>query len=129
MILVDTHALVWLLREPNRLSALVSKTLRTQPLCTSAASLYEIAYKGGRGKWPEVEDYLDTDMVATFGASDIGILPATGAIMQRAGAISWDHRDPFDRIIVATALAHDYPLVSKDDTLDTLGDPAFRRIW
>ena len=41
----------------------------------------------------------------------------------------WPHRDPFDRIIVATALARGLAVVSKDATLDGNGAPGWRRIW
>jgi PIN domain nuclease of toxin-antitoxin system len=48
----------------------------------------------------------------------------------RAGSSGWPHRDPFDRIIVATALARgDLPVVSKDATLDGNGAAGWRRIW
>ena len=50
-------------------------------------------------------------------------------IMQRAGSFDWTHRDPFDRIIVATALLRDLDVVSKDETLDSNGSPGWRRIW
>ena len=38
--------------------------------------------------------------------------------MERAGRFDWAHRDPFDRIIVATALERALPVVWKDATLD-----------
>lgn len=130
MILLDTHAVIWMLREPEKLSPDARQAmLRHAPLCISAASLYEIALKGRRGKWPQVADLLDDDLSDRFKRSGIDVLPLTGAIMQRAGALGWDHRDPFDRMTVVTALERGVALVSKDTALDSLGDPAFRRIW
>lgn len=130
MILLDTHTLVWGLQEPELLSNAAKAMLSgVEPHGISAASLYEIAYKGGRGKWPEVENLIGRDMQEFLDDEGIAVLPVTGTIMQRAGRVDWPHRDPFDRIIVMTALAHGCALVSKDSTLDTFGDPTFRRIW
>jgi PIN domain nuclease of toxin-antitoxin system len=54
---------------------------------------------------------------------------ASGAIMQRAGSLDWTHRNPFDRIIVATALSRGLAVVSKDQALDTNGAPGWTRVW
>ena len=94
----------------------------------SAASLYEITYKARIGKWPEVSPLLTIDLDSRLRAVGFDIVPASGAIMQRAGSFDWKHRDPFDRIIVATALARELTVVSKDETLDTNGAPGWRRI-
>ncbi len=130
MILLDTHALVWMLREPDKISVGGRQCIATSgSLAVSAASLYEIALKGGRGKWPQVVGMLEADLESRFLQDGIAVLPVTGRVMQRAGALDWDHRDPFDRMIVVTALEQGIPVVSKDVTLDTLGDAAFRRVW
>lgn len=129
MILLDTHTVVWLRARPELLSRVAREAVLHTPLSVSAASLYEIAYKGGRGKWAEVENLLSLDMVSDLTHDGIDVLPLSGEIMQQAGALDWVHRDPFDRMIVATALARGIPVVSKDATLDTLGHPDLRRLW
>ena len=48
------------------------------------------------------------------------VVPASGAVMERAGRFTWTHRDPFDRIIAVTALERAIPVASKDKTLDTV---------
>ena len=95
----------------------------------SAASLYEIALKGSLGKWPEVSDLVALDLDKKLREDGFEVLPASGSIMHYAGGMDWDHRDPFDRIIVATALEHELALVSKDKALDTFGDEGLKRIW
>ena len=97
--------------------------------CVSAASLYEITWKARTGKWPEVAPLLAFDLAARLGADGFDILAASGPVMQRAGSLDWTHRDPFDRIIVATALLRALAVVSKDATLDGNGAPGWRRIW
>ncbi|WP_299819927.1 PIN domain-containing protein [uncultured Jannaschia sp.] len=49
--------------------------------------------------------------------------------MERAERLTWAHCDPFDRIIVATALERAIPVVSKDERLDTVPDEGMQRIW
>jgi PIN domain nuclease of toxin-antitoxin system len=128
--LLDTHTLVWAMRAAGELSPAARRALETSTeRCVSAASLYEITYKAGTGKWPEVAPLLGVDLDARLRADGFEVMPASGAIMQRAGAFDWAHRDPFDRIIVATALVHDLAVVSKDETLDGNGASEWRRIW
>ena len=61
------------------------------------------------GKWPEVEGLLSLDLDAQLQSDGFDIIPASGAIMERAGRFDWTHRDPFDRIIVATAFDRAMP--------------------
>ena len=127
--LLDTHVLVWAMLVPDRLSprahdALAGSTERV----VSAASLYEIAYKGRSGKWPEVAGLLHVDLDARLRADGFEVASATGPIMERAGRFDWIHRDPFDRLIVATAQVRRLALVSKDETLDGAPD-GIERVW
>ena len=54
------------------------------------------------------------------------VAPVTGAIGTYAGRMNWSHRDPFDRMIAATALSGGDILISADTAFDTL---PLRRVW
>ncbi len=54
------------------------------------------------------------------------LLPLDIPTALRAGRLTGDHRDPFDRMIAAQALAEDIPVLGKDARLDTFN---IRRIW
>ena len=127
--LLDTHVFVWALLAPDHLSSSAREALAgSSERIVSAASLYEITYKAQRGKWPEVAGLLQVDLDARLRADGFEVAPATGAVMERAGRLDWTHRDPFDRLIVATAQLRSLALVSKDDTLD--GVPGgIERVW
>jgi PIN domain nuclease of toxin-antitoxin system len=128
-VLLDTHVLVWALLAPDHLSSCAQDALaRSSERIVSAASLYEITYKARLGKWPEVAPLLQVDLDARLRADGFEIAAATGAIMEWAGRLDWDHRDPFDRLIVATAQHRGLKLVSKDGTLDDAPD-GIERIW
>ena len=128
--LLDTHALVWALVSPESLSAGARRALsNAHEHSLSAASLYEIVYKARLGKWPDVVPLVAFDFEARLVADGFEIIPATGTVMQRAGALDWHHRDPFDRVIVATALIQGLPVVSRDEVLDGNGAAGWERIW
>ena len=127
--LLDTHVLVWALLAPDHLSPLAREALAgSSERIVSAASLYEITYKAQLGKWSEVEGLLQVDLDARLRTDGFEVAPATGAVMERAGRMDWAHRDPFDRLIVATAQLRSFALVSRDETLD--GAPGgIERVW
>ena len=86
--LLDTHALVWALIAPEALTEAASGALGgTGQRCLSAASLYEIVYKARLGKWPDVVPLVAFDFERRLVEDGFEIIPATGAIMQRAGAL------------------------------------------
>ena len=128
--LLDTHALVWSLLFPEKLSAAAREALTSAPeRSVSAASLYEITLKGALGKWPEVAHLVARDLDNDLRKLGVEVIAANGKIMQQAGGLDWQHRDPFDRIIAITALSRGLPVISKDETLDTLGAEGWQRIW
>lgn len=57
----------------------------------------------------------------------IALAPTTADIAIQAGLLNWSHRDPFDRLIAATALVMGMDLISADTAFDSL--PGLRRVW
>ncbi|MEM1298087.1 MAG: type II toxin-antitoxin system VapC family toxin [Pseudomonadota bacterium] len=130
MILLDTHALVWSLMQPDLLSSTAHAAISgATGWAVSSASLYEIRYKHGIGKWPEIAAFAVDGLPGRLEDLGFEIAPANGPVMEIAGGMTWQHRDPFDRIIVSTALSRALPLVSKDATLDTAPVGDLVRIW
>jgi PIN domain nuclease of toxin-antitoxin system len=90
----------------------------------SAISFFEIAQKARFGKWPEMAAYIDR--LPALLASQRGIaasLEAADCLM--AGTMDWPHRDPFDRLLAASALRRKIPIVSADPAFDAV----LARIW
>jgi PIN domain nuclease of toxin-antitoxin system len=130
VILLDTHALVWALMQPELLSISAREAIeRATTWGVSSASLYEIRYKHALGKWPEVGAICSEGLDRRLSDVGVEIAPADGAVMHLAGGMDWAHRDPFDRIIVATCIVRKLPLVSRDETLSAAPAGPFARIW
>ena len=120
--LLDTHAFVWLVqaggpRIPGHVEAAVTAADR---LCVSAVSALEVATKVRIGKLPGAEDLVDrwSTVRRRIGAETVPIREEHALL---AGTLDWDHRDPFDRILVAQALTDGLTVITADGTV--LGAP------
>ncbi|HMR49155.1 MAG TPA: type II toxin-antitoxin system VapC family toxin [Arachnia sp.] len=113
--LLDTQALIWLLSEPDRLSAAAMKITRdpSNLLYVSAASAWEIATKHRLGKLPQA-DAIIGGYDRHLRRADIETIEISNEHALLSGQLDWAHRDPFDRMIVATAMIEGLPLISAD---------------
>lgn len=113
--LLDTHAFVWLVQEDGpRVPAAVSDALtRADHLYVSSISALEIATKVRRGKLPGAEPLVAgwSSARRRIGAQTLAVTEPQALL---AGSLEWDHRDPFDRMLVAQALTEELLLVTAD---------------
>lgn len=126
-LLLDTHTFLWWLEGNRRLSRKAREAIAntTGPVYVSAASAWEIATKFRLGKLPGAAAVLD-DLAAVVASQSFEGLPITLAHALRAGALAGPHRDPFDRMLIAQALAADLGLVTNERLFEEYG---VRRIW
>lgn len=82
-------------------------------ILVSTASLWEMAYKYGRGRWPEVKPIMD-DLAGVIAQERMTALPVSVEHARAAGLLDWAHGDPFDRMLAAQAIAEDATLVTAD---------------
>lgn len=126
-VLLDTHALIWWAIDDQKLSRKARAVLSSfeSEVLVSAASAWEIATKVRLGKLPGLEAFAADlpDRIQKLGFSELPIQVDHG---QRAGLLPGDHKDPFDRMLIAQAQAENIPIVSNERIFDAWH---VRRIW
>jgi PIN domain nuclease of toxin-antitoxin system len=111
-LLLDTHIALWWAQDPTALSAEAIDAIAdpTRIVWFTAASAWELSIKVRGGKLRvdvgRLVEGLTSRGVRLLG---IGIDDAIAA-----GSLDWDHRDPFDRMIVAQAARNNLVLVTRD---------------
>lgn len=124
-VLLDTNVWSWTLLGNERL------TIEAQAANDNASnrylspvSLYEISQKARLGKWPEMVSVLPglREIAETQGLEWARV---DAEICLLAGTMAWTHRDPFGRLLAATALVYRVPIISADRVFDGI----VTRIW
>jgi PIN domain nuclease of toxin-antitoxin system len=121
-LILDTHALVWLLLGNEKLGA-AQAALVNDPgnrVFVSAVTGYEIANKFRIGKMPEAGPILSL-LEKDFAAYDWHHLPVNLDHARRAGAIVAPHRDPFDRMLAAQSMVENIAVLTVDPAIAGLG--------
>lgn len=128
MLLLDTHAFIWLASDPARLPPVACEAIRQEAarLFLSSISALEIGLllKRGRLELPLPPSEFIARALAHHGVHEI---PVDHEIALASTALPDLHNDPFDRILVATAHVRDLRLVSKDAQLARY--PGARVVW
>ena len=113
MYLLDTHAMLWYLRDSPELSASAHSLIdKAEYVAVSIASFWEIAIKQSIGKMqfcmtiPELESLcLDRD---------IQVLPIQSVVLEQIKSLPKIHGDPFDRLIIAQAQIGKMTIITLD---------------
>lgn len=125
--LLDTRTLLWCFNADSSLSPHARRLIEAggNELLVSAASAWEIATKVRLGKLPTGEELVD-DLAGYLTQLGCETLPISLEHAVRAGALPGDHRDPFDRMLIAQAQTENTPIISNDRIFDAYH---VRRIW
>ena len=115
MIVMDTHVWFWWINlEHQRFSASMQTALEeSDSLGISVVSCYEIALAAQRGRLL-LPSPASQWFVEALEPSGVQLLMLSPIIANRAVDLTAIHRDPFDRMIIATALVYDAMLLSLD---------------
>ncbi len=119
-LLVDTCVLIWALQAPERLrpSSRVLLEDEANTVSVSVVSFWEISLKHALGKLTVRRSTPDVlpDFVKAMGWDILPLDAATASTLHRLPRHD-QHRDPFDRMLVWTAITQKLPLVSADASL------------
>lgn len=126
-LLLDTQAFLWFVLNDARLSA-TARALLIDPaneLLLSPASYWEIAIKVSIGKYQVPGPFQDF-MNRQIAQNQLTTLPIAVSHAAVVANLPFHPRDPFDRLLIAQALAENLPLVSSDAVVDAYG---VTRLW
>ncbi|MDR0587755.1 MAG: type II toxin-antitoxin system VapC family toxin [Burkholderiales bacterium] len=124
--LLDTHAAIWALEDINKLSRAAAAVVEDTAclLFISIASAWEIAIKISIGKL----DFAGgcANFIAQMEQNGIIVLPITGKHLQGVETLPAIHRDPFDRLLIATAQSENLTIISADENFQKYN---IRCVW
>ena len=131
MIVLDTHAWIWFISNPDLLSKRAKKAVnaavKDKSILISSISAWELALLVTKKRMKltlDVTDWIAKSESLPF----IQFIPVTNSIAIKSVNLPLPlHPDPADRIIIATALSVGAPLVTKDKKL--LGYESVKTIW
>jgi PIN domain nuclease of toxin-antitoxin system len=115
-ILIDTHALLWLITDNKKLSK-NSKIYFTDPkneLYFSMASFWEICIKVSIGKLSLSTNWEQT-IKEELNFNSVQLLPISTKHCIQVNKLPFHHRDPFDRLIIAQAVVEEFHVMSIDE--------------
>jgi len=113
-LLVDAHTLLWWLDDPALLSEAARSAIRDarNEVLVSAATIWEIVIKQALGKLKAPDD-----LEVAISSCRFATLPITVPHALAVRGLPAIHRDPFDRMLVAQAMAEHLQIVTRDTTL------------
>lgn len=128
MILLDTCVLLWLASDTAAISKVATAQIRntSDGLFVSAITAFEVGQKAAAGKLtlPQPVDVWFSEMMEWHGLRE---MPVDAKIAAQATLLPSIHRDPFDRILIATAQVHNFKLLTPDPTIASY--PNVKTIW
>lgn len=126
-LLLDTHTLIWWLAGDRQLTSPAREAIADEEntVYVSAASAWEVSTKARLGKLPTAASLAQ---VFADEVEQQGFLPLSVSVEhgQRAGNLPGQHKDPFDRMLIAQAQAENLVLVSNEAIFDQYG---ITRLW
>ena len=131
MILIDTHALVWLVGQPEKLSKAAASAIRrarsSDGLAIADVTVWELAFLLARGVL-QSHGTVENTVRNLVNRSGVIVKPITAEIAALATQFPNDYpRDPVDRLIGATARAEGLALITRDESIRK--SPLLKTIW
>jgi len=116
--LLDTHVILWMASEPSKLSENVKSILLSDAVkCVSIASAWEIAIKLLKGK--EILDIQGglEGFYKIIDANNFFSLSVRRFYLNGLLTLPQIHKDPFDRLIISTAMAEGLTIITADENI------------
>ncbi|HVA51451.1 MAG TPA: type II toxin-antitoxin system VapC family toxin [Pirellulales bacterium] len=121
-LLLDTHTFLWFVTDDPLLSATARSLIvdPTSEIVVSPASYWEVAIKVSLGKYPLTVPF-EQFFTEGIEGNDFLILPIEVRHAAVLSSLPMHHKDPFDRMIIAQAMAEQIAVVGVDAAFDAYG--------
>ena len=128
--LLDTHAFLWFVNDHSSLSATAKDIIEDQQslVYLSTASIWEMAIKSSLQKLAipvSVQEFIELQTTR----NDFGILPISAEQAEIVAKLPFPksgHRDPFDRMLIAQSICHNFTIITRDAAFDHY---PIQRLW
>jgi PIN domain nuclease of toxin-antitoxin system len=126
-ILIDTHTFLWFIEDNYKLSKNAKEIIENENnrKFLSVASAWELGIKYSIGKIQleqNFNDFIDEQLAV----NNINLLPIKLTHIKIVAELSLYHKDPFDRLMIAQAIAENLPIISIDNIFDSY---PIKKIW
>jgi PIN domain nuclease of toxin-antitoxin system len=124
--LLDTHTAIWFFNDDNSLSRTAEQIIldQTNTVNISIASVWELAIKISTGKLKFPGNSIDFMRVAED--NDILVMPVECSYITTVEKLPFIHRDPFDRMLIATAIVEKMTIITSDASIARYNVP---HVW
>ncbi|UHG94290.1 type II toxin-antitoxin system VapC family toxin [Spirosoma oryzicola] len=114
--LADTQVFIWAIVSPEKLKPIVQNILQTNTIWVSQISLFEIAIKQRINKLPELSLPVEA-LISQLYRDGFQLMPLRNTHIAAYESIPLfaNHRDPFDRLLIASALEENLTIISADE--------------
>jgi PIN domain nuclease of toxin-antitoxin system len=119
MYLLDTHALIWSISAPEKLSRKARRIVESGAVKASVVSYWELILKRSSPRALVTEPVTWWEQFVNRSA--VEVLPLRVAHITELDGLTQLHRDPFDRVLLAQAIAENLSLLSRDSELGRYG--------
>ena len=115
--LLDTHVVIWHFEDLPKITPAVNKIIDSpaNSIYISSVSLWEIAIKLNLGKL--TVNFTFDELIGDIKNGDFYILQIEDEYLQGLSDLPFIHKDPFDRLLISTALAEDLTIITADENI------------
>jgi len=124
-VLLDTQAFLWWVTDDQRLTKRAARSIAGSDCLLSVASCWEMAIKVSLRRL-SLPGPVERFVQAQLEVNGFNLLAVSLEHVGSVADLPFHHRDPFDRLLAAQALAEDMPLVSSDAVFAKYG---VKRVW
>ena len=121
--LLDTHVLIWYFEDSAELPIKIARII-DNPVCQKficVASLWEVAIKFNIGKLDMRLSF--NELLDTVESSELSVISIENDYLKGLSKLPFIHKDPFDRLIITTALSEGLTIMTVDENIQKYDVP------